>query len=68
MAAPTQAKLEALAKKIHDESEKAQLRIFSQKGYAGYAITSWENTKDGYYKQNVYKLAQKRLNLKGKKQ
>ena len=58
MVAPTAKQIEAAAKKIHDDSEKFRMKTFNQKGYGGYALTTWANLKDGYYKQNLYKLAE----------
>jgi hypothetical protein len=59
--APIPAQIEAAAKKIHTESENFQKKLYSQRGYPGYAVIQWSDLKDGYYKSSIIKIATESL-------
>lgn len=49
------------AQEIHQASELQQKQIYDKRGYGSYQVLAWEDIEEGFYKQHVYKLAQKAI-------
>lgn len=62
----TDEEIEAEAIRIHNESELKQEEIWKRRGHhCTYVPMSWEDTKEGFYKNKVRIIAVRNLN-KGK--